>query len=387
MTDLPNVQLFLRPNIIEFGWGHPNPALLPANDLRGAAEIALREDGATTLAYGAEQGPGRLIELLCEHLGRIDGVTPTPEQVVVTGGISQAIDLLCTLTTQPGDVALVESPVYHLALRILRDHALELMPVAADRDGLRPDALEDALTQVRRAGKRARLLYTVPTFTNPTGRSLVAERRPTIIRLAAESDVLVIEDDVYRELWYDTPPPPPLTSYGDLKYVARLGSFSKILSPGLRLGWMVADPALVQRWVLCGMIDSGGGVNHFTACIVAAYMDQGLLEGHVADLRATYRARRDILVEALRRSLPPGCQVESPDGGFFVWVRLPEGIDSTLLLPLAEEAGVSYIPGTRFHSDGGGQQHLRLTLSLLSPEEMAEGARRLGEIIKRSSTW
>lgn len=382
--DLPDVQLVIRPGCIDFAWGHPDSALLPVPDLRRAAGDALLDrDGALALAYGAAQGPGRLIELLRARLGRIDGDTPAPQHLLVTGGVSQALDLLCTVCTQPGDVVLVESPVYYLALRILRDHSLQLRPVASDEDGLRLDALADALGHVRHAGGRVRLLYTVPTFTNPTGRTLSAERRAALVQLAAQHDFLILEDDVYRELWYDVPPPPPLTSYGAPAHVVRLGSFAKILAPGLRLGWLQADAALVQRCVGSGMLDSGGGVNHFTAHVVAEYLRRGLLDDHVARLRAGYRARRDHLMAALRQ-LPAECRCDTPGGGYFAWVRVPDDIDTSALLARAEAAGVSYVPGAPFHSDGGGQHHLRLAFSLLSPAEMEEGARRLAHVLRAS---
>lgn len=381
---LPDTQLVLRPGCIDFGWGHPDSALLPVEDLRRAASHALRGgDGALALAYGAAQGPGRLIDLLRVRLGRLEGVPPAPQQMLITGGVSQALDLLCTLLTRPGDSVLVESPAYHLALRIFRDHGLRLWPVAADDDGLRLDALERTLTDVQREGKRARLLYTVPTFTNPTGRSLSAERRAALVQLAARHDLLILEDDAYRELWYDTPPPPPLTSYGAPTHVARMGSFAKILAPGLRLGWLQADAPVVQRCVDSGLLDSGGGVNHFTAHVVAEYLRRGLLDAHVERLRATYRARRDHLMAALQQ-LPAGCRVLPPGGGYFVWLRVPDGLDTTALLARAEEAGVSYVPGAPFQSDGDGQHHLRLAFSRLSPVEMDEGARRLAHVLRNA---
>lgn len=385
-TTLPDVQFVPRPGIIDFGWGHPAADLLPVADLRRAAVEALERDGAAALAYGAPRGPGRLVEPLATRLGRVEGDpggAPAPEHVLITGGVSQGLDLLCTLLTRPGDVALVESPVYHLAQRILRDHDLRLIPVASDQDGLRLDALDDALARARQGGAAARLLYTAPTFTNPTGRNLSVERRAGVARLAAESDLLVVEDDVYRELWYDAPPPPPIAGYGAPATVVRLGSFAKILAPGLRVGWMVADPALVRRAVRGGLLDSGGGVNHLTAHIVAAYMRLGLLDPHVAALRAAYRARRDILVKGLRTSLPPGCSFEAPGGGYFIWVRLPEGLDAAELLPRAEEAGVSYLPGALFHAGGGGREYLRLSFSMLSPAELLQGAERLGNVLRQ----
>lgn len=382
MTSLTNVQLFIREGMIEFGWGHPHASLLPIEGIGRASEVALRDFGSSALAYGAEQGPGRLIDAICKHLALIDGKAPTPQEIFITGGISQGIDLLCTLLVKPGDVALVESPVYHLALRILRDHQLELIPVPSDQEGLRSDALAETIERLAAQGKRPRLLYTVPSFTNPTGRTMSDQRRAEAMKLVEQHDLFVFEDDVYRELWFDQPPPPVLASYGSPERVIRLCSFSKILSPGLRLGWIVADPAIVQRCVTSGMIDSGGGVNHLTAHIVAEFVHAGELEPHVAGLRATYKTRSEVLLAALNEQLPAGCTIAKPQGGFFIWIELPEGMDCMELLAKAEAMGVSFLPGTRFHSDGTGQRFIRLAFSMLEEEEMREGARRLGAAMR-----
>ena len=258
--------------------------------------------------------------------------------------------------------------------------------MASDESGLRVDDLAAALETLRRAGRRPRFLYLVPTFCNPTGISLAVERRAALIRLAEAHALTILEDDVYRELWYDVPPPIPLQGLAEPGTVIRLGSFSKILAPGLRLGWLVAAPEMVARCVDSGLLDSGGGVNHFTAHVVAAYLDLGLLDGHIERLRTTYRERRDALLEALVRFLSPDCRWTVPGGGFFAWVQLPEGYDSDALLPVVEQAGVSYVPGARFCPGGGGERHLRLAFSLLSAAELAEGARRLGEVIHSAAS-
>ncbi len=375
---LSNVQLFLRPGIVEFAWGHPALDLLPVDGLSRAAQAALERDGPSALSYGAEQGPICLIEQARARLGRLEGVSPPPEQVMITGGTSQALDMLCTLLTQPGDTILVESPVYHLALRIFHDHGLELVPVPSDGEGLRVDALEETLVSLQDQGRRARWLYTVPTFNNPTGLTMEAERRRALAALVQREGLTVLEDDAYCDLWYDSPPPPTLYSQTPVGVVVRLGSFSKVLAPGLRLGWMVAAPEIVRRCAGSGMLDSGGGVNHFTAHVVATYIELGLLDEQVDKLRASYRQRRDVLLDAMASHLPEGCEWACPGGGFFVWLRLPPGVDSAALLPIAEAAGVSYVPGARFYSGGGGERYCRLSFSLLSFDELHEGARRLG---------
>jgi len=382
MLDLPTIQLMRRPGIIELGWGHPNAALLPVDGMRQAAAAALDRWGADALNYGADQGAGPLLAWLSDRIAHAEGRTPAPDEIMITGGVSQALDQICTLCAQPGDIALVESPTYHLAIRILRDHPLELISIPADEHGLRIDALAETMAKLRRAGRRARLLYCVPTFHNPTGTSLQSERRAALVALAAAEQLLIIEDDVYRELSYDGPAPPSLWSLAPPDTVVRLGSFAKSLAPGVRLGWLTAGPKVAGRLIGSGLLDSCGGVNHFTSLMVTAFCASGQFDQQIAQLRASYRARRDALLAGLAAYLPPSCTWTTPGGGFFVWVRLPEGMDAAALLPRAEAAGLSYLPGVRFHSAGGGINTLRLAFSLYDPDELVEAARRLGGVIR-----
>jgi 2-aminoadipate transaminase len=384
MGQLPDVQFSLRPGIIELRWGDPAPELLPVAELSQAAAWTLEHDGPNALNYGAEQGPGALIEPLCDWLAAHGDPVTSPEHVFITGGVSQGLDLLCTLFTRPGNAVLVESPVYHLALRVFRDHGLELVPVAGDSEGLRPDALKDALAGGQRAGRQPAFLYTVSTFNNPTGAIMPESRRRAVVKLAREAGVTILEDDVYRHLWYDVPPPPPLQAFASDGNVIRLGSFSKILAPGLRVGWLYASPEIVRRCAGSGLLDSGGGQSHFAAHVAAAFIRLGLLDEHLARLRQAYAGRRDALLAALEASMPSTCSWSRPGGGFFVWVRLPEGINSMKLLLLAEKEGVSFAPGPRFCSGGGGESHLRLAFSLLPEAELAEGAKRLARAISRT---
>jgi 2-aminoadipate transaminase len=381
MLDLPLTQLTHRPGIIDLAWGHPDGALLPANEMRVAAVAALDRWGAGALAYAPERGSGPLLEWLIERVGRTESRTPAPDEIMITGGVSQALDQICTLYARPGDVALVESPTYHLAVRILRDHPLDLVPTPADGHGLDVAALAETIADLRRAGGRPRLLYTVPTFHNPTSASLEADRRLALVELAAAEDLLVIEDDVYRDLSYDGPPPPSLWSMAPPGTVARLGSFAKSLAPGLRLGWMTAGRELIGRIAGGGLLDSGGGVNHFAAMVIAQFCASGAFEVNLECLRDAYRARRYALMAGLAAHLPPGCTWDVPAGGYFVWLRLPEGVDSAALLPRAEAAGVSYLPGVRFHLDGRVTDALRLSFSLYGETELTEAARRLGAVL------
>lgn len=380
---LPDVQYVLRPGIIELRSGHPDLALLPARGLLKAAQIVLEQEALNALSYGVEQGPGRLIRQLCSWLEAEEGQASPPRQMMITGGSSHALDMLCKLFTRPGDIALVQCPTYYLALRIMHDdHQLAFMPIPEDVDGMKVDALERTLSSLQRQGRKARLLYLVPTFNNPSGTTLNYERRQQLAKLARHHDLLVVEDDVYHQLWYDDAPPPSIYTLVPAGPLIRLGSFSKILAPGLRLGWMQAAPEIIERCVNSGVLESGGGVGQFTSHVVAAFIELGLLDQQIKILRKIYRRRRDILVNALKNHLPDACHFEKPGGGFFVWLKLPWGTDSLKLLPSAEAAGVSFVPGVRFHTDGRGQNHFRINFTMVSVEELEDGARRLGAVLR-----
>jgi 2-aminoadipate transaminase len=374
-------QATVREGIVEFAVGQPDPTLLPAEALGEATRRALQRFGGDAIGYGAESGPGPLIDWLIEHLGRIDARAPSTSELMTTAGNSHALDLVANVFTRAGDVALVEIPTYHLALGILRDRGLELVGVATDGDGLRPDAVRDALSRSRAAGKRVSLLYTIPTFGNPTGRTMPIERRYEIAALAAEHGFVVAEDDVYRELSFGEPAPPSIGALDEGGWVLRMGSFSKSLAPGLRLGWLSGDARRIRAVLDSGLLISGGGLNPITALAVAEFAAAGAYEPNVAHLRETYRSRRDGLIGALREALPDAT-FDVPAGGYFVWLRLPRGLDSRELRAAAEAAGLTYVPGPAFDaSDALDPSWLRLSFARYGSDDLALGARRLGTVV------
>ncbi|NJM08789.1 PLP-dependent aminotransferase family protein, partial [Candidatus Gracilibacteria bacterium] len=224
---LPDVQLVVRDGIVEFGWGHPDPQLLPITALAAAAASTLRNDGAAALSYGAEQGPGSLINLLAARCAHTLAYRPDPTEIFVTGGTSQALDLLCTLFSRPGDTVLVEAPTYHLALRIFADHGLKIYAVPGDGDGMQVEALPTVLDDLHAGGEHVAFLYVVPTFGNPSTATLSRERRHALVALAAQQQLLIVEDDAYRELAHDTPAPVPLYALKPRAEVIHLGSFAR----------------------------------------------------------------------------------------------------------------------------------------------------------------
>ena len=376
-----STQSVARPGVIELSFGEPDPALFPAAGLADACRAALADGGGEALPYGANAGPAGLRRRLAGRLTGLEARTTGDDETLISGGVSQALDQLVTLFCRPGDVVLVERPTYSLALGILRDHPVVVEALPFDDQGLDVAALERRLVEARATGHTVRLLYTIPTFHNPTGISLSAERRRRLVEVAAACGLLVVEDDVYRELWYGAPAPPSLWSLAAPGTVLRLGSFAKTLAPGLRVGWVNAAPAQIERVAASGLNDSGGCPSQFAAVAVERFLQAGRYDPHVAELRAAYAARRDALAAALAAHLPDGCGFSVPAGGFFIWVSLPEGLPAGELLPVAEAAGVSFVPAARSHLDGydGG---LRLAFTLYESGQLAEAAARLGKAIR-----
>jgi len=378
-------QARLRPGFIELLWGTPDLALLPVEEVAAAAQEMLRLAGPRALDYGTSEGPQVLRAALAARIARDEGHPLALDEIAITDGVSPALHQLAGLLVRPGDAVLVEDPSYSLALALLGDLGIEPFGVPFDADGLDVERLPGVLHDLRARGLRPRLLYTVATSHNPTGISLAAPRRRRLVELAVEHDVLLVEDDVYRELSYDGPAPPSLWRVaadveGGPDHVVRLGSFSKSLAPGLRCGFLTASPGLVGRYTESGLIDSGGCPSHFTSLIVAALMRHGAYDRIGDRFRRAYGERRDALVAALKDALPEGCTCTEPEGGYFVWVGLPRGLTSARLKPFAEEAGVSYVGGRHF-SVTGDDRGLRLCFAMYGPEELAEGAARLGRAI------
>jgi 2-aminoadipate transaminase len=369
---MPIVQFEDRP-LLDLGWGHPRADLLPTDGWARASGRALRAYGWQALTYGHAAGPAPLIEWLCERAG-----DTVPEQVFVTAGASHGLALAAEVLTRPGDVVLVDSPTYHLAFPILADRGVTLLRAPADEYGVDPAATAALIDSL---GRPAPLLYLVPTFANPTGRSLPPERRRELADLARHGRVTVVEDDTYRDLAYDSAAPPSLWSLAGGRGVVRLGSFAKTVAPGLRLGWISGSPDVVGRLSHLGYVHSGGGVNHTTAMTMAVFGADGSYDRHVARLRAEYSVQRDALTEALRSE---GLPVEPPAGGWFVWLRVPTSAQR--LLTAAERHGVSFTPGPEFWADGsGGDDRVRLSFSRLPARELSEAARRLAAAVRSSA--
>jgi DNA-binding transcriptional MocR family regulator len=375
---MQTTQVNIPAGFIDLGIGQPSPSLLPLEIMRQAAAHRLGQADPGLLAYGAEQGDGLLRLALAGFLSEGYGAPVEPEQLFITASASQGLDLICTLLTRTGDTIFVEEPSYFLALRIFADHHLHVVSLPVDEEGLIIEAVEEALASYWPA-----FLYTIPTFHNPSSITLSAERRAQLVQLSQRHNFIIVADEVYQLLAYTQTPPQPLAAYDEDGTVLSLGSFSKIMAPGLRLGWIQAKPAQIERFVLCGVVDSGGGLNPFTSGIMHSGLTLGLHYQQLNHLKATYSQRSARLSAAIRHYLPMASFTE-PGGGFFTWLRFPEEIDMVALLPEAQRRQAGYQPGLKFSSQQALRNYARFSFAYYEAEELEEGVRRIAQALSGS---
>jgi 2-aminoadipate transaminase len=369
------------PRVISLAYGAPSPEFFPTAGLSEAARQALgnAEACAVALQYGQVNGNPMLLEELAKKLEKDEGRPVAPGALAITNGSSQAIGLVIQVLANPGDTCLLEVPTFMGTIRQLGFHGISAIPVPQEDGGLDLDALEATLARVRAAGTRPRFLYTIPTFNNPTGVTMEPARRRRLLDLAARHDLPVVEDDAYSDLAFEGAPPPALHALDRNGLVVRLGTFSKVVAPGVRLGFVLGDPALIQR---LQPFKSEGSTNGLTSLVVGTFMRSGGLAAHIATLRQGYRARRDAMLRALEAEMPEGVTWTRPGGGFFVWLTLPRRVDIEAAAARAAEEQVVAIPGPQCFPDGTGGHHLRLSFSLQPLDRLAEGVRRLGRAIR-----
>lgn len=375
---LPIIQNQPPPDVIDLGLGDPPLSLLPLELIRASAQRQLAQNDKSFLQYGAEQGDGHFLLALANFLTKGYGFEVRPEGLFITNGISKALDLVCTLFTQTGDTIFVEKPTYFLALKIFADHRLNVIPINTDGNGLSLASLEEKLAE-----HRPKFLYLIPTFHNPNGTTLPPERRMQLVRLAKDHNFLIVADEVYHLLSYTGQPPKSFAFYTEDEHILSLGSFSKILAPGLRLGWLQAHPKIIKRFTACGLLDSSGGLNPFTSAMICDVLESGGLQNNIDKLIGIYRSRLQVLDSALRQHLPQLDYVTS-QGGYFLWLRLPDLINANELRKKAHTSKVDFRPGTLFSSQGGLENYMRLCFIHYEEDKLKEGVLRLKECLVKS---
>jgi DNA-binding transcriptional MocR family regulator len=357
---------------INFSVGQPSADLLPVKLLAAGGERFFSDAAPFDLNYGQRQGDARFRAALAAFLAQASGAPVDPDALMLSGGISQALDFVCGRFSKPGDVVFVEEPSYPYSFQIFRDHGLEVAGVPMDGAGMDVVALERLLES-----RRPKLVYTIPAFHNPTGQVLDRARRERLIALSREHGFIVVADEVYQFLHHGTPPPPSFGTLGPAGNVLSLGSFSKILAPGLRLGWIQTTSALMKTLLASGALVSGGNFNHFTSHVVRQLMESGELPGFVAGLRARYAERAQAMDAALNKHLAGVARWTRPGGGYFFWLELPEGADAGALEAAARAAGTGFLPGSACSTGGGLRHCMRLSFAHYSVSDIHEGIARL----------
>src|SRR3954451_19674754 len=370
-----------RPEVVSLAGGSPYIAALPLDAVGEMLGNLAAEHGAVSLQYGIGQGTVELRERICEVMA-LSGIRgASPDDVVVTVGGQQALDLLARLFLDPGDVVLAEGPSYVGALGVFQAAQAQVHHIAMDENGLIPAALEEAIAAVARSGRRAKFLYTIPTFQNPAGVTLSEERREQVLDICERAGLLVVEDDPYGMLSFEGDPPLPLRARRR-DGVFYLSTFSKTFAPGLRVGWILAPHAVREKLVmmteanvLCPSAFAQGAVTQYLSTMPCREQIKTYCE--------LYRERRDALLPSLADLMPAGTTWTRPSGGLFVWMSLPDGLDSKAMMPRAIAARVAYVPGTGFYADGTGTGNIRLNFSFPPPDRIREGVRRLAGVMEQ----
>src|SRR3954469_22607521 len=368
-----------RPEVISLAGGLPDPSTFPAESLAAQMSRVAAESAAAALQYGPTEGFDETKDCIVEVMAA-EGMLPDPDDIVVTTGGQQAIDLVTKTLVDPGDVVICEAPTYPGAVPVFCSYQADVRQVECDEDGMDIDALERLLGELRDEGRRPKFIYSVPSFQNPAGVTMSFERRQRLVALARANEILVGEDNPYGLLRYEGEPMPPLYQLDGGDFVIYIGTFSKILSPGIRLGWTVAPPPVMEKVVL-GKQAADLCTSTLTQYFVREYFAEGRWREYIESLCGVYRARRDAMIAALTEFFPPGATWTEPQGGLFIWATLPEFIDTGDLLARALRDDVAFVPGQAAYVDERGRSSMRLNFSGVGEDEIRGGVRRIGKVI------
>jgi DNA-binding transcriptional MocR family regulator len=368
-----------RPEVVSLAGGMPNISGLPLDVVSHAINDLVLTQGPVAMQYGSGQGTPDLREQITDIM-RLEGIEAHADDVVVTVGSQQAVDLVTRIFCDPGDVVLCEAPSYVGALGVFKSYQCDVVHAEMDADGLIPDALRHAIRATKAAGKTIKFLYTIPNFHNPAGVTLSLARRREIVDICAAENILILEDNPYGLLGFDQEPMPAMRSMSS-ENIIYLGSFSKTFAPGFRVGWALA-PSSVREKLVLAQESATLCPPQFSQMAISAYLANHDWEGQIKDFREMYRERRDAMIGALSDMMPASVRWNVPDGGFYVWLTLPPGINAKAMLPRAVTARVAYVPGTAFFADGYGSSSMRLSFCYPTPERIREGVRRLAGVLE-----
>ncbi|WP_298229117.1 PLP-dependent aminotransferase family protein [Gryllotalpicola sp.] len=366
-----------RPEVVSLAGGMPYVSALPEDLVVGAMSRVMREQGPVALQYGSGQGVPLLREQILDVMA-LEGISGSADDVVVTTGSQHALELMAKIFLDPGDVVIAEGPSYVTALVIFKSYQAEVDQVPMDEHGLIPGALREHISRLRSAGRTIKLLYTVPTFHNPAGVTLSWERRLEVLEICRENGILVLEDNPYGLLYFGERPPVAMRSI-ETEGVVYLGTFSKTLAPGFRLGWALAPHAIREKLILANEA-AVLSPSSFTQLVVSQYLSDADWKSQIGTFRGVYRERKEAMLSALQENLP-SLSWTNPNGGFYVWLTLPDRLDSKAMLPRAVKELVAYTPGTAFYADGNGANNIRLSFCYPTPEQIRIGIKRLATVV------
>jgi 2-aminoadipate transaminase len=368
-----------RPEVISLAGGLPDTSTFPAGTFAAQMTRIAQESAAEALQYGPTEGFAETVDCILQVMGA-EGMLVDPDDVIVTTGGQQAIDLVCKTLLDPGDVVVCEAPTYPGAVPVFCSYEADVIQVECDEDGMRIEELEAVLATLDREGRKPKFVYSVPSFQNPAGVTLSLERRRRLVELAGRRELIVVEDNPYGLLRFGGEPLPPLYQLDGGDFVVYIGTFSKILSPGIRLGWAVAPPPVMEKIVL-GKQAADLCTSTLTQYFVREYFMEGNWQKYVSSLAEIYRRRRDTMISALREHFPPQAHWTEPEGGLFIWATLPDYIDTSDLLAKALREDVAFVPGQAAYVDGRGHSSMRLNYSGVGEAEIREGIRRIGRTV------
>ena len=369
-----------RPEIVSLAGGMPNLSALPMEMMAEVVRELVANNGTEALQYGSGQGHPLLREQICEVMA-LEGIRANADDVVVTTGSQQALDLISRIFIDPGDVVLVEAPSYVGALGTFAQYQASVVHVETDNDGMVPAALAEAIKSVRATGRKIKFLYLIPNYQNPTGVMLSAIRRTEILEICAKEEIFIVEDNPYGLLGFDGPSPNSMRAQ-DSENVIYLGSFSKTIASGLRVGWALVPQSIKDKMVIASE-SSILCPSNFTQLTISSYLKNQPWRDQIASFVDLYRVRRDAMLESLDAHFPKEATWTRPGGGFYVWITLPPEIDTKAMVPKAIVAKVAYVPGIAFYADGFGSWQMRLSYCHPTPERIREGVKALGAVVKK----
>ncbi len=369
-----------RPDIVSLAGGMPNLSALPMDMMAEVVRELVATNGTEALQYGSGQGHPLLREQICEVMA-LEGIRANPDDVIVTTGSQQALDLISRIFIDPGDVVLVEAPSYVGALGTFSQYQAAPVHVETDQDGMVPAALVEAIKSVHASGRKIKFLYLIPNYQNPTGVMLSADRRTQILEICAREEIFIVEDNPYGLLGFDKPSPNAMRAQ-DSENVIYLGSFSKTIASGLRVGWALVPQSIKDKIVIASE-SSILCPSNFTQLTISSYLKDQPWRDQIASFVDLYRVRRDAMLESLEAHFPKEATWTRPGGGFYVWITLPPEIDTKAMVPKAIVAKVAYVPGNAFYADGFGSWQMRLSYCHPTPERIREGVKALGAVVKQ----